>query len=129
MKYPTNTGPMVLIADDEEDLLILMSSGLKKDGFRVSLSHNGGGIFAKVISLNPDIILLDITMNGVNGGDICKELKKNKNTQNIPVVMFSANEDLISFTANCGADDCLAKPSDAKSVSQKLEEVVHRNRH
>ena len=121
-----NSCPMVLIADDEEDLLLLMTNRLSKDGFRVVVSPNGENIQEMARSLHPDIILLDISKNGKNGSDICNKLKANLFTNNIPIVMFSANDDIDKITKACGADGWLAKPFNPIIMEQKLIELLDR---
>jgi CheY-like chemotaxis protein len=111
--------PRILVADDEEDVLVLMQSILAREGFEVEVSPNGENIMELVSHDPPDIILLDIRMQGVDGEEICKQLKGSNSTSKIPIVLFSANADIETIAASCGADDYLLKPfnaQDARSI-------------
>ena len=116
--------PSVLLADDDEDLLLLMKMKMKAEGFSVQVSYNGDHIYEMVESYHPDIILLDITMRGINGGDICKHLKTDKKTRDIPVVLFSANDNIKTIAKECGANDCLDKPFNNLLMKKKLLDVL-----
>ena len=118
--------PSVLLADDDEDLLLLMKMKMKTEGFIVQISYNGDHIYDMVEEYHPDIILLDITMRGVNGGDICKHLKTDKKTKNIPVVLFSANHNIQTIAKECGADDCIDKPFNNLLMKKKLLDILQR---
>jgi DNA-binding response OmpR family regulator len=65
---------------------------------------------------NPDLIFLDIWMSGMDGKIICKELKSNPATSDIPVVLFSANRDTREISKECGADDYILKPFEVKEL-------------
>jgi DNA-binding response OmpR family regulator len=69
---------IILIADDDADLLQLIERHLQKAGFSVQLSPNGRGITEMVINNHPDLILLDIAMDGISGDDICKKLQTSR---------------------------------------------------
>jgi CheY-like chemotaxis protein len=118
--------PRILVADDEEDVLVLMQSILARDGFEVKVSPNGKNIIELVNRHPPDIILLDIHMQGVDGEEICKELKCNKSTRKIPVILFSANADIDTIAASCGADDYLLKPFNANTAKAIFNKYLAR---
>lgn len=110
----------ILVADDDEDLLTLMKWKMKAEGFGVQIFPNAEKIFDMIETDPPDIILLDIAMRGVNGGDICKQLKSREKTKHIPVIMLSANLNIEKIARECGADDYIAKPFQMDEVKQKL---------
>ena len=113
-----------MLADDDEDLLLLMKMKMKAQGFVVQLSPNADHIYDMVEADRPDIILLDISMRGVDGGDICKHLKSDKATKDIAVVLFSANYNIQRIAKECGADDCIDKPFDNLKVKDKLMDIL-----
>jgi len=112
------------LADDEEELLMLMKARLQKEGFRVQLALNGDHIFEKVLDDPPDAILLDIVMDHVSGNDICKQLKADASTRHIPIIMFSGNDDIQDITRECGADDFLSKPFNMPLVRETILRVL-----
>jgi DNA-binding response OmpR family regulator len=104
------TNPMVLVVDDDEDMLVLVQHKLAADGFDPICSPNGTKIMEIIARKHPDLVLLDIHMNGVDGGDICHEIKSNPDTAAIPIIILSANHDLESVARDCGADAYIQKP-------------------
>ena len=121
----TNTARRtVLIVDDDEDLLILIQHALSLEGFDPICSPNGVNIKAIVARKRPDILLLDIRMNGTDGITICKELKRNPETASIPVIMFSGNDDLKALSLECGADGYITKPFKTDDFRETLRAVL-----
>jgi CheY-like chemotaxis protein len=129
MEFDMKRRPVILLADDDEDLLLLMKMKMKSEGFAVQTSPNGEKIYDMVETNPPDIILLDITMRGIDGADICKHLKTDKATRDIPVVLFSANYNIQRIAKECGADDCIDKPFDNIKMKDKLLDVLNRSHH
>jgi DNA-binding response OmpR family regulator len=128
MKNYVNPSPkkkIVLVADDDNDLLLLVKMQLQRAGFIVQLSPNGRGITSMAVDNHPDIILLDISMDGISGSDICKKLKSDNLTADIPIIMFSANENIEQIVHNCGANDFVRKPFDARVMTDKIMHYIH----
>ena len=116
---------LVLVADDDNDLLQLVKMQLQQEGFTVELFPNGRGITCMAAKNHPDIILLDITMDGISGDDICKKLKSDRITSDIPIIMFSANENIEQIVSSCGANDFVRKPFDARVMTEKIMHHIH----
>ncbi len=108
---------LILAVDDKEDNLLTLSAVLKSRlaGCEVITALSGQEGLAKARAHQPDTIVLDIKMPGIDGYEVCKRLKQDNRTQHIPVIMISAirkeSEDLVKGLA-CGADAYLAKPID-----------------
>ena len=120
-----NKKKVILVADDDFDLLQLVKIQLQQAGFAVQLSLNGNGIVRMANDAHPDIILLDIAMDGVSGGDICKKLKSSITTAGIPVIMISANDNIESVAQQCGANDFVRKPFNLKTIKEKIARYVN----
>ena len=118
---------VILVVDDEEDMLTLMQIKLKAEGFDVEISPNAENILDIVWQHPPDVILLDISIAGVDGGTVCRLLKTNKSTVNIPILMVSGNPNIGSVARTCGADGYIAKPFDIKEVKEKICEALEGN--
>ena len=112
------------MADDDFDLLQLVKMQLQQAGFLVQLSLNGNGIVKMAQEDHPDIILLDITMDGISGGDICKKLKSDDQTSSIPVIMISANDNIEDVAQHCGANDFVRKPFNVQSIRETINRYV-----
>jgi CheY-like chemotaxis protein len=102
-------GKKILVAEDDSGIVDVMKIVLENDGFEVITTMNGNNIL-KICEQKPDLIFLDIWMSGVDGNEICKQLKANINFKDIPVIIFSANKDTKQIAADCGADGFLSKP-------------------
>lgn len=126
----TNTNqinPSILLVDDDDDLLVLAKIKLSRIGYKVRVSPNADNIVGMILEERPDIILLDITMQGINGGDICHALKGNNKTADIPVIIISGNDDIEKIAASCGADDYVEKPFQISRVREKITHVLMSN--
>ena len=99
----------ILIIEDEESIAELEKDYLELSGFEVDIEHNGEDGLKKALSGDYDLFLLDLMLPGVDGFDICKEIRTAKNT---PVLMVSARKDDIDKIRGLGlgADDYITKP-------------------
>jgi DNA-binding response OmpR family regulator len=110
----------ILVVDDDLDILSVMEILLSMKGFQVEVTSKGDNTFSKIDSFKPDLILLDVLISGFDGRTICKQLKSNKETQHIPVIMFSAHPGAAATIADYGADDFIAKPFDVDHLLKKV---------
>lgn len=113
----------VMIADDDAGIVDSMSIMLEFEGYEVSTTLDG----AKLLQMNnelPDLLLLDIWMSGVDGRDICKQLKSNTHTSKLPIVMISASKDIERSAMDAGANDFLAKPFEMEELLRKIEQHI-----
>lgn len=115
----------IVIVDD--DVAILDSLGLMLDfeGFEVNAFERGSEIMNYVESVSkPDVILLDMWLSGEDGRDICKKLKENETTKNIPVVIMSASRGLEQTALQSGANAFIAKPFEIDEVVDQLHKLT-----
>jgi DNA-binding response OmpR family regulator len=110
----------ILVVDDDVDILSVMEILLSMKGFDVQVTSKGENAFPKVESFKPDLILLDVLISGHDGRTICRQLKSNKDTSHIPVIMFSAHPGAAAAIADYGADDFIAKPFDVNNLMKKV---------
>lgn len=102
-----NGAKKILVIDDETTILEVVKIILKHSGYEVFTHRDGKNIAEFVGRYNPDLILLDVHLKDVSGGDLCKELKK---TTDIPIVLFSGYANLKKTYQECKADGYIAKP-------------------
>jgi CheY-like chemotaxis protein len=114
----------ILIVDDEKDVLFLVKLILSREGYEVNVSLNAEGLREIITHSPPDIILLDIVMNGIDGCQICRQLKANPHTEQIAVILFSANHNIEQMARDCGADDCLIKPFSLPAAREKFKRFL-----
>ncbi len=110
----------ILVVDDDTDILSVMEMLLTMKGFQVEGISKGDYIFRKIDSFKPDLILLDVLLSGHDGRIICRQLKGEEQTRNIPVIMFSAHPGAATSIAEYGADDFISKPFDVNNLIQKI---------
>lgn len=110
----------ILVVDDDTDILSVMEILLSMKGFEVQVTSKGENALPKTESFKPDLILLDVLISGHDGRVICKQLKSNKETRHIPVIMFSAHPGAAASIGEYGANDFIAKPFDVNNLMKKV---------
>lgn len=118
-KRKQNGGKKILIADDDPATIDVLTMMLLEGGYEVYASGNAATI-TDIDRIHPDLILLDILMSGVNGGEICKELKNRPSTKHIPVIMISASNEANEIALRAHADDLIIKPFEMYTVLHKV---------
>ena len=112
----------ILIFDDDIDILSICSYILEEEGWQVHTSTNCNNIIEKVKEISPDVILMDNWIPNTGGIIATQALKNDNKLKNIPVIYFSANNDIQSLAKQAGADTFLAKPFDIT----ELENIINR---
>lgn len=115
----------LLIADDSVDLLDLMELFLGEKGFDVKCASSKKALFSILRNYTPDLIILDVFIENVDGREICKKLKADSKTKNVPIIIFSANPYAIANYKSFGANDFIEKPFSLEVVLSKIEGVIH----
>lgn len=112
----------ILIVDDVAENLQLLTRLLHDAGYKVRPASSGALALKSAISMIPDLIMLDITMPEMDGFEVCRQLKKNPDLVEIPVIFISAlNETVDKVTAfNCGGVDFVSKPFDTQEVLARV---------
>lgn len=121
----------ILIVDDEEDLLELLRYNLEKEGYQVFSAATGEVAVQLATDKIPDLILLDLMLPGIDGMEVCRVLKRDSRTQNIPVIMLTAKTEDIDIVTGLelGADDYITKPFSPKVLIARIRTVFRRERH
>ena len=110
----------ILVVDDDLDILVVMEILLTMKGFSVEVTAKWESTFEKVTTFKPDLILLDVLISGNDGRTICRQLKSQNETKEIPIIMFSAHPSAAATIAEYGADDFIAKPFDVTDLMDKV---------
>lgn len=113
----------VLVVDDNHDNIELVRDVLEIGGYDVIAAVSGQNALEVVPREQPDLVLLDVNMPGMNGFEVCELLKKDKLTQNIPIIMLTAQTDVDSRVRglSAGADDYLTKPFSPRELMARVE--------
>ena len=115
----------VLVVDDDKNICELLRLYLEKEGYGVILAHDGEEAVVKFNALKPDIILLDIMLPGLDGWQVCREIRKKSN---VPIIMITAKVETFDkvLGLELGADDYIVKPFDTKEVIARIKAVYRR---
>ena len=110
----------ILVVDDDPGISEVLKIILTEGGYDTDIISDGLHISEKVKDIKPNLILLDIWMSGIDGRDIIKILRKDKETNRIPIVIISALSNTEKIASESGADDFLAKPFDMGQLLTKV---------
>jgi len=118
----------IVIIEDEPDILEVLSYNLKREGFEVFTAVNGTLGLSLVNKENPDLLLLDLMLPGMDGIEICSNVKSNPANQNTLIIMVTAKgeESDIVLGLGVGADDYITKPFSPKELVARVKAVLRR---
>ncbi len=118
----------ILVVEDEENIQELIRYNLAKEGYQVSCVLSGEKGLEAARTGNPDLVLLDLMLPGLDGLDVCKELKRDPATQDIAVIMVTAKGDETDIVTGLelGADDYVIKPFSPKILLSRIKAVLRR---
>lgn len=115
----------ILIVDDDENIAELISLYLIKECFDTEIAINGEEALDKFKTYRPHLILLDIMLPGIDGYDVCREIRK---SSNVPVIMLSAKGEVFDkvLGLKIGADDYMVKPFDSNELVARVQAILRR---
>ncbi|MGN6533313.1 MAG: response regulator [Ginsengibacter sp.] len=111
----------ILVVDDDVDILSLVETILSMNNFDVEAISRWEDIHNKMAEFKPNLVLLDVMLGGADGRDICKNLHLDKKTENIPVILFSANPEMGKYINECMAQDFVAKPFEISNLLKTIK--------
>lgn len=111
----------ILIIDDDIDFLQTIRIVLSERGFKVETTFTQDYIYEHIISFKPDLILLDINLNGADGRNICMGLKNHFRTKDIPIILVSGDVKIKDDYLKYQAEDFIEKPFDYDSLVIRLK--------
>ena len=122
------TKKTILIIEDEPDIRTLLEYNLKKNGYAILLEKDGEGGLKSARNSLPDLILLDLMLPGINGIDVCRVLKSDGSTKNIPIIMLTAlgQEEDIVLGLEAGSDDYVTKPFSLKVLEARIAASIRK---
>lgn len=118
----------ILVVDDEPDIVELVAYNLQKEGFIVSSASDGEAALAKIREEKFDFIVLDLMLPGMPGMEICRVLRNDPKTRNLPVIMLTAKGEEVDkiLGLEVGADDYLTKPFSPRELLARIRAVMRR---
>lgn len=119
----------ILIVDDEEDIIDVIQFNLEREGYNVNSVTTGEECIEEIELRKPDLIILDLMLPGISGIDVCKRLKYETETKNIPIIMLTAKDSELDIVIGLefGADDYMTKPFSPKVLTAKIKAILRRS--
>lgn len=123
-------GEKILVVDDEEHIVELIKFNLENNGFKVISASNGNDALKLAKSEVPQLVLLDLMLPGIDGYDVCREIRKDQSISTMPVIMITAKgEELDKILGlELGADDYMTKPFSVRELIARVKAVLRRTR-
>lgn len=123
-----NVSMHILIVEDDEDIAELVAFNLERRGWRTTLVHHGTEGLEKILSLRPDLVILDIMLPGMDGLSIYRAMKANPLTENTPTLFLTARAQLEDRLEGLqlGADDYITKPFSPKELVLRVQNILSR---
>jgi len=113
-----------MVVDDDQDILDVVGQILKMDGYNVYCTSDPRELLSIAEPL-PDLLILDIRLGEADGRHLCRLLKANDITRNLPVILFSASTDIKESADQAGADDFIAKPFNIEDLTTKVQRKLN----
>ncbi len=122
--------PTILVVEDEEAIITLLRYNLEREGFTVVSAVDGEEALMMLREHKPDVVVLDWMLPSLSGIEVCRQMRRNSDTKNIPVIMLSARgeEDDRVRGLDCGADDYVTKPFSPSELIARIRAVLRRIR-
>jgi len=117
-------GEKILVVDDEFEIRDMLNRFLKEQGYQAILASNGEEAIELAEKENPQAILLDIKMPGIDGIETCKRLKAKEKTRFIPVIVATALWDRYMEATEAGAEDFVTKPFNLTELSHRVKSIL-----
>lgn len=123
------TNKKVLIVDDEEHIRELIKFNLKKEGYDIEIAINGVEALNIIREIKFDLILLDLMLPEIDGLEVCKEIRRNEETSDIPVMMITAKGEEFDkvLGLELGADDYITKPFSIRELMARVKALLRRS--
>lgn len=120
----------VLVIDDEENIIEFVKLGLRYEGFQVESAPDGEQGIVAAQRINPELIILDLMMPGIDGIETCHRLRSNPTTRDIPILMLTAKDAVSDRITglDAGADDYLTKPFDFDELLARIRAILRRQK-
>jgi two-component system, OmpR family, phosphate regulon response regulator PhoB len=118
--------PLVLVADDDPDILLLMTLTLERDGYDVVAAKDGLGALEAAVGRVPHLVLLDLMMPGLDGYEVTRRLRREPATKDLPIVIVTAaaEESQAARALEAGADAYMKKPFSPRELLAKTAALI-----
>jgi DNA-binding response OmpR family regulator len=120
--------PLVLVADDDDDIRSLVAFRLERSGYRVLVARDGEEALALAVKHTPDLAVLDVMMPKIDGYEVTRRLRKEDATRAMPVILLTsrAQEADVARGFEAGADDYIRKPFSPQELRARVQAILGR---
>ena len=120
--------PRILLIEDEEDIAALIKLQAELSGYKIIIERDGLNGYRAIERENPDLVILDIMLPGINGLDVCRKVKNTLELKHIPIILISAKSEELDVVLGLelGADDYVTKPFSPKVLFSRIKAVLRR---
>jgi DNA-binding response OmpR family regulator len=125
-----NGRPLILVADDEEDILMLVSFRLDQAGYEVLTASDGHEALETIMDRRPALAVLDVRMPKLTGIDVVERVRKDGAVSDMPVILLSAGvqEENVSRGLEAGADEYMRKPFSPEELAARVQSLLEQGR-
>ncbi|HXL43940.1 MAG TPA: response regulator [Gaiellaceae bacterium] len=123
-----NGQPLILIADDDPDILALVSFRLERAGYEVVQARNGEEAVKVALATRPDLAVIDVMMPRIDGYEATRQLRQQEETSRMPIILLTARvqEEDIARGFDAGADDYVRKPFSPQELGSRVQAALGR---
>ena len=123
-----NGQPLILIADDDPDILALVSFRLERAGYEVVQARNGEEAVQVALARRPDLAVIDVMMPRIDGYEATRQLRQHEETSRMPIILLTARvqEEDIARGFDAGADDYVRKPFSPQELGSRVQAALGR---
>ena len=123
-----NSQPLILIADDDPDILALVSFRLERAGYEVVQARNGEEAVQVALARRPDLAVIDVMMPRIDGYEATRQLRQQEETSRMPIILLTARvqEEDIARGFDAGADDYVRKPFSSQELGSRVQAALGR---
>jgi DNA-binding response OmpR family regulator len=122
------SNPLILVADDDDDIRMLVTLRLERSGYEVVTAADGEAALELAIARTPDLAVLDVTMPKLNGLEVTRRLRERDDTKSMPVILLTARvqESDVAAGVEAGADDYVKKPFSPQALGDRVDAMLAR---
>ena len=123
-----NSGKRILIVEDEEAIVEIVSQALRRLGFETASAGDGDEALEKISLLRPDLVILDLMLPRMDGWEVCRRLRADRATKAMPIIMLTARRDEgdVVQGLEVGADDYMKKPFSLSELAARVKALLRR---
>lgn len=114
----------ILIVENDSGLVEMLEELFGYEGYQVSCHQQVEDIFPLIESFKPDVVLLDYLLPGINGGEVCAQMKRNPETRKIPVIIFSAYPQVMLSLGSYGCNAFISKPFELDALLDQINDCL-----